>query len=95
MERDFRTLKSGHLEFRPWFVCTEDNTQTHARTSMLALQVRRHLERAWWLLEVTVEEGLRELEKLASWDWFILKVGRWWLAKCPSPLRSGSNYGMH
>ena len=64
VERDFRTLKTGHLEFRPWFVCTEDNTQAHALTSMLALKVRRHLEQAWWSLEVTVEEGLRELEKL-------------------------------
>lgn len=64
VERDFRTLKSGHLEFRPWFVCTEDNTQAHALTSMLALKVRRHLEQAWWPLELTVEEGLRELEKL-------------------------------
>lgn len=64
VERDFRTLKTGHLEFRPWFVCTADNTQAHALTAMLALKVRRHLERAWWPLEVTVEEGLRELEKL-------------------------------
>ena len=64
VERDFRTLKTGHLEFRPWFVCTADNTQAHALTSMLALKVRRHLEHAWWSLEVTVEEGLRELEKL-------------------------------
>jgi len=64
LERDFRTLKTGHLEFRPWFVCTQDNTQAHALTSMLALSIRRHLERAWWPLEVTVEEGLRELEKL-------------------------------
>ena len=64
VERDFRTLKSGHLEFRPWFVCTADNTQAHALTSMLALKVRRHLEQAWWSLELTVEEGLRELEKL-------------------------------
>jgi hypothetical protein len=64
VERDFRTLKTGHLEFRPWFVSTADNTQAHALTSMLALKVRRHLERAWWSLEVTVEEGLRELEKL-------------------------------
>jgi Transposase DDE domain len=64
VERDFRTLKTGHLEFRPWFVCTEDNTQAHALTSMLALKIRRHLERAWWSLEVTVEEGLRELETL-------------------------------
>ena len=64
VERDFRTLKTGHLDFRPWFVCKEDNTQAHALTSMLALKVRRHLERAWWKLEVTVEEGLRELEQL-------------------------------
>ena len=62
VERDFRTLKTGHLEFRPWFVCTADNTHAHALTSMLALKVRRHLEQAWWPLEWTVEEGLRELE---------------------------------
>ena len=30
VERDFRTLKTGHLKFRPWFVCTPDNTQAHA-----------------------------------------------------------------
>jgi hypothetical protein len=64
VERDFRTLKTGHLDFRPWFVCTHANTQAHALTSMLALKIRRHLEQAWWSLEVTVEEGLRELEKL-------------------------------
>ena len=64
VERDFRTLKTGHMEFRPWFVCTEDNTQAHALTAMLGLKIRRHLEQAWWLLEITVEEGLRELEKL-------------------------------
>ena len=64
VERDFRTLKTGHLEIRPWYVCTEANTQAHALTAMLALKVRRHLERAWWPLEVTVEEGLRELEQL-------------------------------
>ena len=64
VERDFRTLKTGHLEWRPWFVVTEENTQAHALTSMLALKVRRYLERAWWKLEVTVEEGLRELEEL-------------------------------
>jgi hypothetical protein len=28
------------------------------------MKVRRHLEQAWWSLETTVEEGLRELEKL-------------------------------
>ncbi|MDI9627593.1 MAG: transposase [Acidobacteriota bacterium] len=44
--------------------CTADNTQAHALTAMLALKVRRHLEQAWRSLEVTVEEGLRQLEEL-------------------------------
>jgi len=37
---DFRTLKTGHLEFRPWYVRTQENTHAHALTSMLALKVR-------------------------------------------------------
>jgi transposase len=64
VERDFRTLKTGHLEFRPWFVCKEENTQAHALTSMLALKIRRHMEQAWSTLECTVEEGLSELATL-------------------------------
>lgn len=65
MERDFRRLKTGHLEFRRWFVCTQDNTQADgALTSMMGLKIRRHLEAARWPVELTVEEGLRELEKL-------------------------------
>jgi len=85
VERDFRTLKSGHLEFRPWFVCTEDNTQAHALTSMLALKVRRQLERAWWSLEVTVEEGLRELEKLCVMELVHPQSGKVVARQVPQP----------
>jgi hypothetical protein len=85
VERDFRTLKSGHLEFRPWFVCTEDNTQAHALTSMLALKVRRHLERAWWPLEVTMEEGLRELEKLCVMELIHPQSGQVVARQVPEP----------
>jgi hypothetical protein len=85
VERDFRTLKTGHLEFRPWFVCTEDNTQAHALTSMLALKVRRHLERAWWALEVTVEEGLRELEKLCVLELLHPQSGQVVARQVPEP----------
>jgi len=85
VERDFRTLKTGHLEFRPWFVCTADNTQAHARTSMLALKVRRHLERAWWSLEVTVEEGLRELEKLCVLELIHPQSGQVVARQVPEP----------
>ena len=85
VERDFRTLKSGHLEFRPWFVCPQDNTQAPALTSMLALKVRRHLERAWWPLEVTVEEGLRELEKLCVMELVHPESGKVVARQVPEP----------
>jgi len=85
VERDFRTLKTGHLDFRPWFVCTQDNTQAHALTSMLALKVRRHLERAWWPLEVTVEEGLRELEKLCVMELVHPQSGKVVARQVPDP----------
>jgi len=85
VERDFRTLKTGHREFRPWFVCTADNTQAHALTAMLALKVRRHLERAWWSLEVTVEEGLRELEKLCVLELIHPRSGKVVARQVPAP----------
>ena len=85
VERDFRALKTGHLEFRPWFVCAHDNTQAHALTSMLALKVRRHLERAWWPLEVTVEEGLRELEKLCVMEVVHSETGKVVARNVPDP----------
>jgi hypothetical protein len=85
VERDFRTLKSGHLDFRPWFVCTEENTQAHALTSMLALKVRRHLERAWWPVEATVEEGLRELETLCVMELIHPQSGKVVARQVPQP----------
>jgi transposase len=85
VERDFRTLKTGHLEFRPWFVCTADNTQAHALTSMLALKVRRHLEHAWWPLEVTVHEGLRELETLCVMEMVHPQTGQVVARQVPEP----------
>jgi len=85
VERDFRTLKSGHLDFRPWFVCTEDNTQAHALTSLLALKIRRHLEQAWWPLEVTVEEGVRELEQLCVQELVHPQSGQVVARRVPDP----------
>ena len=85
VERDFRTLKTGHLEFRPWFVCIADNTHAHALTSMLALKVRRHLELAWWPLEVTVEEGLRELEQLCVMELVHPQSGKVVTRQVPQP----------
>ena len=64
VESDFRTMKHGHLEIRPWYVRSEDNTRAHAFTAMLALKIRRSLQRAWEPLNKTVEEGLAELRSL-------------------------------
>jgi transposase len=85
VERDFRTLKTGHLEMRPWFVCTEDNTQAHALTAMLALKVRRHLEQAWWSLDLTVEEGLHELEQLCVMELVHARSGKVVARQVPEP----------
>jgi len=85
VERDFRTLKSGHLELRPWHVRTEDNTQAHALTAMLALKVRRHLEQAWWPRETTVEEGLRELENLCVVELVHAQSGQVVARQVPEP----------
>jgi transposase len=85
VERDFRTLKTGHMEFRPWFVCTEENTQAHALTAMMALKVRRYLERAWRPLEVTVEEGLRELEQLSIMELVHSESGKVVARQMPEP----------
>lgn len=63
VEADFRTLKHGHLEIRPWFVRTEANTRAHAFTAMLALKIRRRLQQAWEPLNITVEEGLNQLKQ--------------------------------
>ena len=65
VESDFRALKTGHLEIRPWYVRTSESTRAHAFTAMLSLQIRRHLEKSWHELDLTVEEGL---DLLSHWN---------------------------
>ena len=65
VEKDFRTMKTGHLEMRPWFVRTEESTRAHAFSAMLALKIYRHLESAWKDIDITVKEGL---DILGQWN---------------------------
>ncbi len=65
VERDFRSMKTGHLEIRPWYVRTQASTRAHAFTAMLSLKLRQHLEKNWQDLDLTVEEGL---ELLSQWN---------------------------
>ena len=76
VEADFRTMKTGHLELRPWNVTREDNTHVHALTAMLSLKIRRHLYAAWEKEDLTVEEGLRELEALCLLEITEKKTGK-------------------
>lgn len=44
VERDFRTMKTGHLEIRPVYVRKESRTRGHVLVVMLALLIQRHIE---------------------------------------------------
>lgn len=85
VERDFRTLKHGHLEIRPWYVQREDNTRAHALTAMLALKIRRRLQRAWEPLNKTVAEGLAELQSWCVMEVYATSSGQSVSRQLPAP----------
>lgn len=85
VEADFRTLKHGHLEIRPWYVLTENNTRAHAFTAMLALKIRRRLQRAWEPLNITVEEGLADLASLCVMEFYETSTGQTVSRQIPDP----------
>lgn len=66
VEMGFRTMKTAHLEVRPVYVRKEKNTRGHVLVVMLAYLIIRELKICWAKLDVTVEEGLRELATLCS-----------------------------
>lgn len=68
VELAFRTSKTGHLELRPIHVRKEESTRGHVFIVMLAYLIRRELEKAWVGLNVTVEEGLKQLATLSSME---------------------------
>jgi hypothetical protein len=88
VEHAFRTCKTGQLEFRPVWVRRERRTRAHALVVMLAYRIARHLQQAWQDLDVTVEEGLRELSALCITQLKVRKElkGEW----IPEPTELGS-----
>jgi hypothetical protein len=66
VEQAFRTCKTAHLETRPIHVRTAEHTRGHVLVVLLAYLIRRDLSRAWSGLDVTVEEGLNQLQTLCS-----------------------------
>src|SRR6516164_8242373 len=66
VEQAFRTCKTTHLEARPLYVRTAEHTRGHVLVVMLAYLIRRELSRAWAALDLTVEEGLHQLQTLCT-----------------------------
>lgn len=68
VEWAFRTSKTVQLEMRPIHVRLATRTRGHALVVMLAYRVIQALARYWHALDVTVAEGLQELEALCVTD---------------------------
>lgn len=62
VEQNFRTLKTAELELRPVYVQLAGNTRGHALVVMLAYRLIKELEKSWSGEDLTVEEGLRQLD---------------------------------
>ena len=86
VERAFRTMKTFHLELRPVFVRTKENTKGHVFLVMLALIIQRELEQLWGKLDITVEEGIQELSSI---HYQCVRMGDTQLQMVPEPNQLG------
>jgi hypothetical protein len=85
VEQAFRTCKTAHLELRPINVRTAEHTRGHVLVVMLAYLIRRELSRAWTSLDVTVEEGLHQLQNLCSTEVRVEGAGSCLRIPAPNP----------
>jgi len=72
VERGFRTMKTGLLETRPIYVRKESRTRGHVFVVMLSYILIQELTKRWSELDITVEEGIKELSAIDS---ITIKVG--------------------
>jgi len=68
VEKAFRDCKTVILEVRPVFVRSEKSTRGHVLVVMLAYMIIRKLREAWASLDMTVQEGLKQLSTLCSME---------------------------
>ena len=66
VETGFRTMKTGLLETRPIYVQKEKRTKGHVFVVMLAYCIVRELKKLWKDIDLTVEEGIKELNTICS-----------------------------
>jgi len=74
------------MEVRPVFVRTEAGTRGHVLVVMLAYMIVRELKRAWRDFDLTVEEGLDELNRLCAMQLSIKDGGSCLRVPEPSPI---------
>lgn len=68
VEQGFRTMKTGLLETRPIYVQKEKRTRGHVFVVMLAYCIVRELKKLWKEINITVEEGMNELNSVCGID---------------------------
>lgn len=86
VEWAFRTSKTVELEMRPIHVRLEDRTRGHALVVMLAYRIVQELSSRWVNINLTVDEGLRELSQVCAVE---MKVkGKPFCKKIPEPRSS-------
>ncbi len=85
VETAFRTCKTSHLEVRPVFVRKEENTRGHVLVVMLSYLIVRSLKKAWKDIDLTVEEGLKELDRLCAMNLSVKDGGACLRIPEPSP----------
>jgi transposase len=89
VEKVFRNCKTTFLEVRPVFVRTEKSTRGHVLTVMLAYMIVRYIQQAWNKMNLTVEEGLRQLSTLTSIEMKIKNQKS--VLKIPRPREQSAN----
>ena len=83
VEWAFRTSKTVELEMRPVYVRLSDRTRGHAFIVMLAYRIVQQLAERWHDIELTVEEGIKELTTLCATEMVV--NGRPSCNKIPEP----------
>lgn len=86
VEKAFRTCKTELLEVRPIFVRTQKSTQGHVFVVMLAYMIARKLRQEWVEIDMTVEEGLKQLSTLCSVEVQVKNQGS--CLKIPKPRKN-------
>jgi len=86
VERAFRTMKTAHLELRPVYVHKEASTRGHVFVVMLALMLQRELESCWRDMDLTVEEGIGELDAVRTQ---IIQINDTEIFNIPTPTEQG------